>query len=157
MVIPRTLLQEQLCRFGTQRMPPCHIPEVVFRSRLVREKVELPAQGRQTLLLRLQELRIIPPCGLIRAGTHYVQRDRSVLAFEHRLQAFQTTQQELRLGAYAISEVVDTVVRQIENGIGHVTPSALGVAAHRPCLQMHHDTVANGLSLASRVSQRAAV
>ncbi len=125
MVILRTLLQEELRRFGTECMPPCHIPEVVFRSRLVRDKVELPAQGRQTLLLRLQELRIIPPRGVIRAGTHYVQRDRSILAFKRRLQAFQTAQQELRLRTYTIGEVIDTVVCQIENSIGHVTPKVI--------------------------------
>src|SRR5262249_25756045 len=106
-------------------MPPCHIPEVVCRSRLVRDKVELPAQGRQTLGLPLQELRIIPPRGVIRAGADYVQRDRSILAFERRPQAFQTMQQELRLGTYAIGEVIDTIVRQIEDGIGHVTPKVM--------------------------------
>ena len=54
-----------------------------------------------------------------------MQRDRSILAFKRRLQAFQTAQQELRLGPYAIGEVIDTVVCQIENSIGHVTPKAM--------------------------------
>ena len=64
--------------------------------------------------------------------------DRSVLAFERWLQAFQTTQQELRLGTYAIGEVIDTVVRQIENSLGHVTPRSwpplVTVLQSAPCI-----------------------
>src|SRR5262249_24983295 len=132
------LLQEQARRCGTERMPLCHIPEVIVRPRFVRHKVELPTQGRQPLLLCLQKLWIIPPRGLIRVGTHHMQMDRPVLAFECWLHALPTSQRELSLGTYAIREIINTVVRQMENSIcpaaQQVSTSPLRVLEppHRP-------------------------
>src|SRR5262249_1300393 len=100
-------------------MPLCYIPEVVFWARLVRDKVEPASKSFQALLLGVQKLPVIAPGGVIRAGAHHVQVDRPVLAFQCWLQALQTTQQELCLRADAVGEVVDAVVCQVENGIGH--------------------------------------
>ena len=85
-------------------------------------------EARRALVLLLQELRIVPPGGVIRTGTHHMDMDRSVLAFERRLQAFHPPQQELRLGPYTIGEVIDTVVREIENRPGHVTPKVTAIS-----------------------------
>ena len=92
MIIRRTLLHEQCCSLSTQRVPLCHIPEVVRGSRLVREKMQLSPQGRQSLPLSLQELSIISPCRIIGKGTHHVHMHRPILAFERWLQVFQTTE-----------------------------------------------------------------
>ena len=132
-VIHHILLQKQVRRLGTERMPSCHIPQVVLWARFVRDKVELPTQRYRRCCCVCKNCDHTPTWR--HRGGDTPRADGSArIGVRGRLQALQTPQQELRLGAYAIGEVIDTVVRQIENSPGHVTPEVMA----SPCYVLEH-------------------
>jgi hypothetical protein len=73
-----------------------------------------PTELRQTLLLLLKEDMIITPGGGIWGRTDEVDVDRPKSCPQRSLHGFEAADQELRLSADAIREIIESIIRQIK-------------------------------------------